>query len=76
MQYSLGVQRALSSTMMLETAYVGVRGVKLITHRMIDVPDRLTGLRPNPLLSATYYVDASQQSDYNSWQTSLRKRYS
>jgi len=76
MQYSLGLQRELTPTLMLETAYVGVRGVKLITHRMIDQPDRITGLRPNPLLSATYYVDASQQSDYNSWQTSIRKRYS
>jgi hypothetical protein len=76
MQYSLGIQRELTSSLMLETAFVGVRGVKLITHRMIDQPDRITGLRPNPLLSATYYVDASQQSAYSSWQTSLRKRYS
>src|SRR5450432_3034521 len=76
MQYSLGIQREITGSLVLETAFVGVRGVKLITHRMIDQPDRITGLRPNPLLSATYYVDASQQSDYNSWQTSLRKRFS
>jgi len=76
MQYSLGIQRELTKSLMLETAFVGVRGVKLITHRMIDQPDRITGQRPNPLLSATYYVDASQQSAYSSWQTSLRKRYS
>jgi outer membrane receptor protein involved in Fe transport len=76
MQYSLGFQREITGTLVLESAFVGVRGVKLITHRMIDQPDRITGLRPNPLLSATYYVDASQQSDYNSWQTSLRKRFS
>jgi outer membrane receptor protein involved in Fe transport len=76
MQYSLGIQREITGTLMLETSYVGVRGVKLITHRMIDQPDRITGLRPNPLLSGTYYVDASQQSDYNSWQTSVRKRFS
>src|SRR6266568_2647187 len=48
MQYSLGIQRELAPSMMLETAFVGVRGVKLITHRMIDQPDRITGLRPNP----------------------------
>ncbi|MCU1260105.1 MAG: TonB-dependent receptor plug, partial [Bryobacterales bacterium] len=76
MQYSLGIQRELTSSLMLETAFVGVRGVKLITHRMVNLPDRITGIRPNPLLSATYYVDASQQSAYSSWQTSLRKRYS
>jgi hypothetical protein len=76
MQYSFGIQRELTSSLMLETAFVGVRGVKLIMHRMMNQPDRITGLRPNPLLSATYYVDASQQSSYSSWQTSLRKRYS
>jgi hypothetical protein len=42
----------------------------------MDLPDRTTGLKPNPLLSATYYVDNSQQSVYNSWQTTLTKRYS
>ena len=76
MQYSLGIQREITGSLMVETAFVGVRGIKLITHRMIDQPDRITGLRPNPLLSATYYVDASQQSVYSSWQTSVRKRYS
>src|SRR5207248_7768059 len=54
LQYSLGVQREITGTLMLETAFVGVRGIKLITHRMIDQPDRITGLRPNPQLSSTY----------------------
>jgi hypothetical protein len=36
----------------------------------------VTGIRPNPLLSATYYLDGSATSQYISWQTSLRKRYS
>jgi hypothetical protein len=76
MQYSLGLQREVTPSLMVETAFVGVRGVRLITHRMIDQPNRINGLRPNPLLSATYYVDDSQQSAYNSWQTSIRKRYS
>ena len=32
-QFNLGIQRELSSTLMLETAYVGTRGVKLIMVR-------------------------------------------
>jgi outer membrane receptor protein involved in Fe transport len=75
-QYTLSIQRSLTSSLMLESAFVGVRGVKLIAERLIDTPDRLTGLLPNPHLSATYYLDDSQQSVYSSWQTSLRKRYS
>lgn len=76
MQYTLGIQRQLTSSMMLDSAFVGVRGVKLIAERGINPVDRVTGLRPNPLLNASYYLDDSQQSVYTSWQTSLRKRYS
>ncbi len=75
-QYSFSIQRELASSLMLESAFVGVRGVKLLAERLIDTPDRITGLLPNPNLSATYYLDDSQQSSYTSWQTSLRKRYS
>jgi outer membrane receptor protein involved in Fe transport len=76
MHYTLGFQRELTSSLMIESAFVGVRGVKLLAERIIDPPDRLTGQRPNPLLASTYYADDSQQSSYSSWQTSLRKRYS
>ena len=76
MQFSLGFQREISPNLVLESGYVGTRGVKFLAQRPMDLPDRITGLKPNPLLSATYYVDNSQQSDYNSWQTTLTKRYS
>jgi hypothetical protein len=76
MQFSLGIQRELTSTLVLETGFVGTRGVKFLAQRPMDLPDRVTGLRPNPLLATTYYVDNSQQMDFNSWQTTLTKRYS
>ncbi len=78
MHYQLNIQRALSSTMMLETGYVGVRGVKFLLHRRINLPDRLTNLRPNPsvIFGGPYYVDHSQNTVYNAWQSSLRKRFS
>ena len=76
MHYTFGIQRELSSGLALETALVGTRGVKFLMQRWINEPDRLTGLRPNPRLNANYYVDASQQTSFVSWQTSLRKRFS
>ena len=78
MHYQLNIQRALTSTVMLETGYVGVRGVKFLLHRRVNLPDRLTGLRPNPniIFGGPYYVDQSQNTVYNAWQTSLRKRFS
>jgi len=77
MHYQYNIQRQLTNSLMLETGYVGVRGVKFILHRRPDLPDRLTGIRPNPnLVFGGYYVDNTQNSAYNAWQTSVRKRFS
>ena len=76
MHFTLGIQRELTSNMMLETAFVGNRGVKFLMSRIPNQPDRLTGIRPNPLLNVNYYIDDSENTIYTSWQTSLRKRYS
>jgi hypothetical protein len=76
MQYSLGFQREITPNIVLESGFVGTRGVKFLAQRPMDLPDRVTGLKPHPLLSATYYVDNSQQSVYTSWQSTLTKRYS
>jgi hypothetical protein len=77
MNLYLGVQRALTSSLMLETAFVGNRGVKFFMYRRFNQVDRVTGVRPNTTLGFEgNYLDSSQQSVYTSWQTSLRKRYS
>ena len=75
--YQFGIQRAITSSLMVESGYVGNRGVKFIMHRTPNLPDRITGIRPNPnLIFGGYYVDNSQNTDYNAWQTSVRKRFS
>jgi len=71
-----GVQHSLTSTLVLESAYVGNRGVKFPINRTYNFPDRVTGVRPNPQISQGYYLDNSATSWYHSWQTSLRKRFS
>ena len=76
MHINLGVQRAITSTLALETAFVATRGVKFLMHRWANEPDRVTGLRPNPLLNVNYYVDNTQQSIFTSLQTTIRKRFS
>ncbi len=78
MHYQFNIQRALTSSMMLETGFVGVRGVKFLLHRRPNLPDRLTGERPNPsiIFGGPYYVDESQNTTYAAWQSSLRKRLS
>jgi hypothetical protein len=70
-----GIQHALTSSLVFETAYVGTRGVKFPINRTYNQPDRVTGVRPNSRLLQGYYVDNSQTSQYHSWQTSLRQRF-
>ena len=71
-----GIQHALTKSLVLETAYVGNRGVKFPLNRAYNFPDRVTGVRPNPSIGQGYYLDNSQMSWYHSWQTSLRQRLS
>ena len=75
MNFTLTIERALSGSLALETAFVGTRGVKLIGVRAYNQPDRVTGSRPNPNLATDNYYDNSDSSHYYGWQTSLRKRY-
>jgi hypothetical protein len=76
MHYTLGFQHEITSSLALENAFVGTRGVKFLMQRWMNEPDRRTGLRPNPQLNTNYYLDESQQMSYVSWQFSLRKRFS
>ncbi len=76
MNFSFTVERTLSNSLALETAFVGTRGVKLIGMRFYNQPDRVTGQRPNPALAIDRFYDNSDSSHYYAWQTSLRKRYS
>jgi outer membrane receptor protein involved in Fe transport len=77
MQYTLDVQRQVTSTMVFQSAIVGTRGVKFPEYRVSNAVNRLTGLRPNPnLLGQPYYIDNSQSTTYYGWQNSFRKRFS
>jgi hypothetical protein len=76
MQFSLDVQRQLTRTLVLNTGFVGTRGVKLTLFRAANRVDRITGLRPNPNLSQPVYTDNSQTVVYYAWQSSLKKRFS
>lgn len=72
--YTVGLQRALSSATVLNAVYLGTRGHHFRRYRRYNLPDRVTGLRPNPNLSDGNYLDDSQDTTYNSLQTSIRQR--
>lgn len=76
LNYFLSYQRALTSSLALESAFVANRGVKFQMRRQYNQPDRVTGIRPNPAVAADRYIDNSESTHYLSWQSSLRKRLS
>ena len=76
LQWNLGIQRELGHGMVLDTAYVGNHGLHLVMVRNLNLPDRLTGVAPNPAFGQFRYYDGSDSSHYNAWQTSLQKRFS
>lgn len=76
MNFYLGVQRAVAPTLMLETAFVGNRGVKFRLRRVYNEPDRVTDQRRNPSIGQGAYYCSGQNTVFTSWQTSLRKRFS
>ena len=75
MNWYFGIQRSLSSTLMIESAFVGNKGNKFRLARMFNWPDRVTDIRPNPNLGQGVYYCSCQNTVYTSWQTSLRKRF-
>ncbi len=74
--FSIGVQRAIGSTLVADVAYVGTRGDHFRMTRTYNEPDRVTGIRPNQSLSQATYVDDSQDTTYNSMQASIRQKVS
>ncbi len=74
-QFYLGVQRSLTRTLMIESAYVRTRGVKYRLSRPFNQPDRVRDVRRNPDLGEGTYLCSCQNTSYHSWQTSLRQQY-
>jgi hypothetical protein len=75
-QYTIDVQRQLSGSLVLESGFVGTRGVKYPLWRFANTVNRITGTVPNPNLGQPYYMDNSQDSTYFGWQNTLKKRFS
>ena len=74
MNYTLGFQRAITSSTSIDASYVGTRGVKFTMNRPYNTPDRITAIRPNPNDINGTYIDPSQQTNYNSLHTALKQR--
>jgi hypothetical protein len=73
-QWMLGLQRDFLGGTILEASYTGNRGLHLNMVRMMNLPDRNTGIAPNPdpYFGQFRYYDGSDASWYNALQVSLK----
>ena len=75
--WSAGIQRQLGSSRVLELAYVGSKGTKLITARDINQPrpsPASPNLRPDPRFDDITLEESSANSNYNSLQVRFEQR--
>jgi len=75
-QWTLTVGHQLTSSVALETGYVGNRGLRINYVRWLNQVDRRSGTRPVEGFGSFRFTDGSDSSHYHSWQTSVRKRHS
>ncbi len=75
-QWTLGLQRQLTKTMVLDAAYVGSHAINLPHSRNLNRVDRVTGVRPITGFGDFVYYSSNDSSYYNALQTSLHKRFS
>ena len=76
MQWSLDYQRQLTSSLTLQTGYVGNKATHVTMTHSVNQPDFVTGIRPFPNTLQFTSRDDADFSYYHAWQTSLRKRVS
>lgn len=75
-QYNLDIQRELPGGFILTTAYVGTRGEHLFNNQEYNPIDPTTGIRLNPTLGDVVVRDNSGDSNYNSGQVTLDRKFS
>ncbi len=76
MQWSLDYQRQLTSSLTLQTGYVGNKATHVTMTHSVNQPNFATGIRPFPNTLQFTSRDDADFSYYHSWQSSLRKRFS
>jgi outer membrane receptor protein involved in Fe transport len=75
-QWNLDIQRQLPGGFILTAAYVGTRGEHLFTNQDYNYIDGNTGLRLNPNLGEVLVRDNAGDSNYNSGQVTLDRKFS
>lgn len=74
-QWMIQVEHELGWGTALSVGYVGNRGLKLIMDERMNLPNRITGIAPDPTFTTFTLVSPIDSSTYNSLQMNVRKRF-
>lgn len=74
-QWMLDVQRMMPWHTVLDVGYVGDRGLRENITEDQDLPDRITGVAPDPTVSEFSYYYAGDASNYNGLQVSATRAF-
>jgi hypothetical protein len=75
-QWTLDTQHMLTSSLMLDVAYVGNKGLKILMPHNVNQPDRTTGGLPYSNDLQSVWLNNSGFSFYHAMQVSIRKQFS
>jgi hypothetical protein len=75
-QWMIGVERELGFGLALSVSYVGNHVSNMVLNERENLPDRLTGIAPDPTFSGFVLDTPVDESTYHSLQISLNKRFS
>jgi hypothetical protein len=76
-QWNFGIQQQIGKNRVVEVAYVGAKGTKLLAARDINQAQpslRMPNLRPNPQFADIDYLESRANSTYNSLQARFQQR--
>jgi hypothetical protein len=71
MQWMLGVEQGIGNGLVIEMDYVGNRGLKENMTETRNLPDRVTGIAPQPAFSQFRYYYGGDASNYNGLQVQV-----
>ncbi len=74
LQWQLGVQQVLTSSLALEVVYVGTRGVNFDFYETRNLPDRTTNIAPRPNYGSFNYFTTGDSNKYHGLQTTLTEQ--
>lgn len=76
LQWQIGVEQQLASSLSMEVTYIGTRGLNMDLYQKKNLPDRVTGIAPRTNFGQFFLFTTGDSSKYHALQATLNERLS